>query len=82
MKFCSILQAFSVKINNIYSAGKCPGRPFLNFLDPPWSSGSIVANTCYRFCNLYLLYQKGKVGLVGGGGGNKMPRAKGKAFPS
>ena len=33
--FVLLFQKILSKINRIYSAGKCPGHPFLNFLDPP-----------------------------------------------
>ena len=35
VKFCILLKTIFSKINRISTADRCPGHPFLNFLDLP-----------------------------------------------
>ena len=51
LKFRIIFSRILSKIKSIYIAGKCPGHPFLNFLDPPLNASplySAKASLCRR----------------------------------
>ena len=50
LKFRIIFSRILSKIKSIYIAGKCPGHPFLNFLDPPLNASPLSSEEASLRC--------------------------------